>query len=108
MLKQPGLKYSDIFRQSLVKTFNISSKLLEFLIKVPHRNVGTSKRAKVPSSPTGKLGCVHSLNESSQTHTHTHTHTTLYEQNSLKILILSQCYNKSSINVGPRIMRGCF
>ena len=38
--------------------------------------MGNSKRAKVPSSPKGKLGCVHSRNVNT-------THT-LSEQNSLK------------------------
>ena len=51
-----------IHRQSLVKTLNISSNLLSFLIKVPHRNAGNSKRAKVSSSPKGKLGRAHPHN----------------------------------------------
>ena len=31
-----------------LKPYTISSKLLSILIKVPHRNVGKSKRATVP------------------------------------------------------------
>ena len=37
-----------MYKQSSVKTFNISSNLLSFLTKVPHRNGGNSKRANVP------------------------------------------------------------
>ena len=65
-----------INRQSLVRTFNISSNLLSLLTKVPHINVGNLKRAKVPSSPKGKLGCAH-LWKVNTTHT-------ISEQNSLK------------------------
>ena len=42
------LNLIGINRQSSVKTFNISSNLLSFLTKVPHRNAGNLKRAKVP------------------------------------------------------------
>ena len=34
------------------------------------RNAGNSKRAKVPSSPKGKLGLIHSQNVNTHTHTH--------------------------------------
>ena len=40
-----------------------------YLKKVPHRNVGSSKRAKVLSYPKGKLGRVHSRSVNTNTHT---------------------------------------
>ena len=45
-----------INRQSLVKSLYHFKQITFILIKVPHRNVGNFKRAKVPSFHKGKLG----------------------------------------------------
>ena len=49
-----------IYRQSLVKNLYHFKQITFILIKVPHRHMGNSKRAKVPSSPKEKLGRVYS------------------------------------------------
>ena len=54
------IDHFDKYRQSLVKTFvTFQVNYFSFSIKVPDRNMGNLKRAKVPSFPNGKLVCVH-------------------------------------------------